>query len=60
MIPLPRILFAEVTLPLQFLSSRLGSGLLGLAGIQNLCEGNLIHLHSLTLDVAEACSGLVR
>ncbi len=57
-IPLPRILFAEVTLPLQFLSSRLGSGLLDLAGIQNLREGNLIHLHSLTLDVAEACSGL--
>lgn len=58
MIPLPRILFAEITLPLQFLSSRLGSGLLDLAGIQNLREGNLIHLHSLTLDVAEACSGL--
>jgi exosortase len=58
MIPLPRILFAELTLPLQFLSSRLGSGLLDLAGIQNLREGNLIHLHSLTLDVAEACSGL--
>lgn len=58
MIPLPRILFAEITLPLQFLSSRLGSGLLDLAGVQNLREGNLIHLHSLTLDVAEACSGL--
>ena len=58
MVPLPRILFAEITLPLQFLSSRLGSGLLDLAGIQNLREGNLIHLHSLTLDVAEACSGL--
>jgi exosortase len=57
-IPLPRILFAEVTLPLQFLSSRLGSGLLDLAGIHNVREGNLIHLHSLTLDVAEACSGL--
>lgn len=58
MIPLPRILFAQITLPLQFLSSRLGSGLLDLAGIQNLREGNLIHLRSLTLDVVEACSGL--
>lgn len=58
MIPLPRLLFAELTLPLQFLSSRLGSGLLDLAGVQNLREGNLIHLHGLTLDVAEACSGL--
>ncbi len=58
MVPLPRILFAQITLPLQFLSSRLGSGLLDLAGIWNLREGNLIHLHSLTLDVAEACSGL--
>jgi exosortase len=58
MIPLPRILFSQITLPLQFLSSQLGSGMLELAGVNNLREGNLIHLHSLTLDVAEACSGL--
>jgi len=58
MIPLPRILFSQITLPLQFLSSRLGSGLLNVAGIWHLREGNLIHLRSLTLDVAEACSGL--
>jgi len=58
MIPLPRILFAQITLPLQFLSSGLGSSLLDLAGVANVREGNLIHLHSLTLDVAEACSGL--
>ena len=57
-IPLPRILFSQLTLPLQFLSSHLGSSLLALVGVANVREGNLIHLHSLTLDVAEACSGL--
>jgi len=58
MVPLPRMLFSQLTMPLQFLSSRLGSALLNLASVPNVREGNLIHLHSLTLDVAEACSGL--
>jgi exosortase len=58
MIPLPAIIFNEVSLPLQFLASRLGSSLLTLVGVPVLREGNVLQMSSLTLDVAEACSGL--
>jgi exosortase len=58
MIPLPAIIFNEISLPLQFLASRLGSSLLTLVGVPALREGNVIQMSSLTLDVAEACSGL--
>jgi exosortase len=58
MIPLPAIIFNEISLPLQFEASRLAAGLLNLIGVPVLREGNIIVLPSLTLDVAEACSGL--
>jgi exosortase len=58
MIPLPAIIFNEISLPLQFLASRVGSSLLTLVGVPALREGNVIEMSSLTLDVAEACSGL--
>jgi exosortase len=58
MIPLPAIVFNHIALPLQLLASRIGSSLLSLAGIPAMREGNVIYLPSLSLDVAEACSGL--
>jgi exosortase len=58
MIPLPVIIFNQIALPLQFLASRLASGLLSLVGVPVLREGNVINLPSLSLDVVEACSGL--
>jgi exosortase len=58
MLPLPVVIFNEITLPLQLLASRLGSSLLAVAGVPVLREGNAIYLPSLSLDVAEACSGL--
>lgn len=57
-VPLPVIVFNQVALPLQFLASRLASGLLALLGVPVLREGNVINLPSLSLDVVEACSGL--
>lgn len=57
-IPLPAIMFNQLSLPLQFEASRLSSGLAELAGIPVLREGNIIVLPALTLDVADACSGL--
>jgi exosortase len=57
-VPLPTIIFNEVALPLQFEASRLASALVGWAGVPVLREGNILVLPSLTLDVAEACSGL--
>ena len=57
-IPIPAILFSQITLPLQNLASRLGSELLPLFGVPVLREGNVIELPSMTLEVAEACSGI--
>jgi len=57
-IPLPAIIFNQISLPLQFQASRLASGLLALLAVPVLREGNVIQLPSITLDVMDACSGL--
>jgi exosortase len=57
-VPIPVIVFNRLSFPLQFFASRLASALLAIFGVPVLREGNVIHLPSLTLDVAEACSGL--
>ncbi len=58
MIPIPAIIFNEITLPLQILASKIAATLLPLAGVPVLREGNIIHLPSMALEVAEACSGI--
>jgi exosortase len=58
MIPLPSIVFNEISLPLQFLASRVGASLLSVSGIPVVREGNVILLPTMALDVAAACSGL--
>ena len=58
MIPIPAIFFNQVTFPLQLLASKLASGVLPLAGVPVLREGNIIHLPAMPLEVAEACSGI--
>jgi exosortase len=58
MIPLPAIIFNQITLPLQLLASRFGEAALGAADIPVLREGNILILASTTLEVAEACSGI--
>ena len=58
MIPLPVIIYNRITLPLQLMASRLATGLLDLTGVPVLREGNIIHLPAISLEVAEACSGL--
>ena len=57
-IPIPSIIFNEITLPLQILASKLASVLLPLFGVPVLREGNVIELPALKLVVAEACSGI--
>lgn len=57
-IPIPSILFSQITFPLQLLASKLASSLLPLFGIPVLREGNVINLPSISLEVAEACSGI--
>jgi len=58
MIPLPVIIYNRITLPLQLMASRLATSLLDLTGVPVLREGNIIHLPAISLEVAEACSGL--
>jgi exosortase len=58
-IPLPELILSRVALPLQFMASTIGAGLLRWREIPVMLTGNVIHLpggHS--LFVAEACSGL--
>ena len=57
-IPLPTILFNQITFPLQILASKLASALLPLAEVPVLREGNVIQLPTMQLEVAEACSGI--
>jgi exosortase len=58
MVPIPTLILNEITLPLQFLASNLGSSLLRLVGVPVLREGNVIQLPAITLEVVEACSGI--
>ncbi len=57
-IPIPAILFNQITFPLQLLASRLASDLLPLFAVPVLREGNVIVLPVMKLEVAEACSGI--
>jgi exosortase len=57
-IPLPTILFNQITFPLQILASTCASNLLQLVDVPVLREGNIIQLPAMPLEVAEACSGI--
>ncbi len=58
MIPIPSIIYAQLTLRLQMLASQLGEIMIGWMGIPVLRSGNTLQLPSQTLDIAEACSGI--
>ena len=58
MIPIPAIVFNQITFPLQLLASRVSSRILPLMGVPVLREGNVINLPAMALEVAEACSGI--
>ena len=58
MVPIPAIIYSQLTLRLQMLASQLGEFLITLMGIPVLREGNTLKLPSQTLDIAEACSGI--
>jgi len=58
MIPLPAIVYYQLTFPLQLLASRLGAGGLVALGIHTVRQGNLLMLPNCTLNVVEACSGI--
>lgn len=57
-IPLPELILAKVTAPLQFVASRIGATLIEWRGIPVRLNGNIIQVPGQELFVAEACSGL--
>jgi len=58
MIPIPAIIFNRIAFPLQLIASEFGERTLALANVPVFREGNLIVLENMSLDVAEACSGI--
>jgi exosortase len=58
MIPIPAIVFNQLTFPLQLLASKVASTTLPWMGVPVLREGNVINLPAMALEVAEACSGI--
>jgi exosortase len=58
MIPIPTLIFNQITFPLQLLASQVAAAVLPLLGVPVLREGNVINLPAMPLEVAEACSGI--
>jgi exosortase len=58
MIPIPVIIYNQITFPLQLLASRFATFWLELMQVPVLREGNVLILPNYSLEVVEACSGI--
>src|SRR5579863_217367 len=58
MVPIPAIIFSQITFPLQILASKLSATVLPFCGVPVFREGNVINLPAMPLEVAQACSGI--
>jgi exosortase len=58
MIPIPVIIYNQITFPLQLLASRVATSWLELLQVPVLREGNVLILPNYSLEVVEACSGV--
>lgn len=58
MVPIPAIIYNQITFPLQLLASRVAEVALSAIGIPVLRDGNVLELPSQKLSVVEACSGI--
>lgn len=58
MVPIPYIIYDAVAFPLKLLVSRVSVAALQMMGVVAVREGNIIMFPSLTLEVADACSGI--
>jgi exosortase len=58
MVPIPTVVYNQLTFPLQILASRMAAAVLGVIGIPVFREGNILELPSQRLSVVDACSGI--
>jgi exosortase len=58
MVPIPAIIYNQITFPLQRLASQAAAWALMFIGIPVLREGNVLELAGQKLSVVEACSGI--
>src|SRR5580658_10547018 len=58
MIPLPTIIYNQITFPLQLLASRFATFWLELFQVPVLRDGNVLIMSNFSLEVVEACSGI--
>ncbi len=58
MVPIPAVIYNQITFPLQLLASRAAENTIDLLQIPVIREGNVLILPQQTLNVVEACSGI--
>src|ERR1039457_1605430 len=58
MIPLPTIVYNQITFPLQLLASRFATFWLDLVHVPVLRDGNILVMSNYSLEVVEECSGI--
>lgn len=58
MIPIPGVVYNQLTFPLQLVASELAAGGLSVLGVPVVREGNILELPNMQLQVVEACSGI--
>jgi exosortase len=58
MVPLPTVVYNQITFPLQLFASAVAERSLEVLNIPVLRDGNILELASQKLSVAEACSGI--
>jgi exosortase D (VPLPA-CTERM-specific) len=56
--PIPAMLYAQITLPLQIFASSVAESVLNFVGIPVLRDGNILELAHQRISVVEACSGM--
>lgn len=58
MIPIPYVIYYAATFPMQLMASKITVAILNVLGAGAVRQGNIIHLGGISLEVAEACSGI--
>ena len=58
MLPKLAIVYAQITLPLQLLASRIAAAMLSLGGVKVVLQGNILDAGGHRIAVEEACNGV--